>query len=88
MSVAKRKRELEAAESAGRWVEVSTLCSEVNTSLPFSIMMIALRLENCCQSKGNTGTHLSITGKSKKFAMNKVGELNNVVWKFFGEIPL
>ena len=87
MSVAKRKRELEAAQNAGRWEDVSNLCSEVNcqnTSLPLS-MMISLRLENCCQSKGNTGKLLTITGGNKKCAVNRVGELNKIVWKFFGE---
>ena len=31
MSVTKRKRELEAAQSAGRWEDVSNLCSEVSS---------------------------------------------------------
>ena len=41
MSVTKRKRELEAAESAGRWEDVSNLCSEVSCahSLPFSLII-------------------------------------------------
>ena len=30
MSLTKRKRELEAAQSAGRWEDVSNLCSEVS----------------------------------------------------------
>ena len=87
MSVAKRKRELEAAQNAGRWEDVSNLCSEVNcqnTSLPLS-MMISLRLENCCQSKGNTGKLLTITGGNKKSAVDKVREMNILLVKFFGE---
>ena len=60
MSVTKRKRELEAAQSAGRWEDVSNLCSEVSCSGAFPAL---LNLMKCYPQVGKL---LSEQGKYRE----------------------